>query len=48
MNLKEHLETQNRSYAEMIRLMSDMILQNTQIIEHIKNQENAQAEEPSE
>ena len=46
LNLKEHLEAQNRSYAEMIRLMSEMILQNTQIIEQIKNQENAQEEEP--
>lgn len=48
LNLKEHLEAQNKSYAEMIRLMSEMILQNTQIIEHAKNQEKAQAEEPSE
>ena len=46
LNLREHLEAQNKSYAEMIRLMSEMILQNTQIIEQIKSQENAQAQEP--
>lgn len=45
LNLKEHLKAQNRGYADMINLISSMMMQNLKIIESIEQQEKLEDQE---